>query len=132
QVAFSANASAVQATVRFVGDMFRHAQQIGATETAFVGGRFSATITIPTRIFDQLAARARAWPIPWTAADLKTTWLAPERLLLHVQIAEPDDRWEASLSIDGLPEELRKAYTAIRAEKSTFVGFYADVSRLSA
>ena len=48
-----------------------------------------------------------------------------------MQIAEPDDRWEASLSIDGLPVELRKAYTALRAEKSTFVGFYADLSHLS-
>jgi hypothetical protein len=87
-------------------------------------------VTIPARVFEQLHARAAAWPIPWTAEDYRSTWLAPERLLLFAQIAEPDDRWEARLKIDGQPIELRKAYSAIAAVRSTFVGFYADVSRL--
>jgi hypothetical protein len=56
--------------------------------------------------------------------------LAPERLLLFVQIAEPDPSWEASLAIDGRRIELRKAYSAVRTAPRTFVGFYADVSLL--
>jgi hypothetical protein len=91
----------------------------------------ATTLTIPKRVFRQLAERRKEWPIPWTPDDYRSTWLAPERLLLFVQIAEPDDRWDARLEIDGRPIELRKAYTAIRAARRTFVGFYADVSLLS-
>lgn len=122
----------VSFAVRFAGEPFSHYQRVGPDARDFAGGRFSARVTIPRRIFDQLAARQRAWPIPWTAEDYRATWLVPERLLLFVQIAEPDERWEASLLIDGRPAELRKAYSAIRREPSTFVGFYADVSLLSA
>ena len=87
----------------------------------------SVQVAVPKRVFDQLAARRASWPIPWTAEDLKTPWLAPERLLLYVQIAEPDDKWEATLRIDGRPVALEKAYSAVRAEPSTFVGFYAEL-----
>jgi hypothetical protein len=81
-------------------------------------------------VFEQLATRRRAWPIPWTAEDYRTTWLVPERLLLYLQFAEPDDRWEARLTIDGRSVALTKAYSAVRAVPRTFVGFYADVSLL--
>ena len=87
---------------------------------------------MPQRVFDQLAARRKAWPIPWTAEDYRTTWLAPERLLLFVQIAEPDPIWEARLTIDGRMVELRKAYSAVRTAPRTFVGFYADLSLIAA
>jgi hypothetical protein len=50
---------------------------------------------------------------------------------LYVQIAEPDDTWNAHLTIDGRTVELRKAYTAVYAARRTFVGFYADLSLLS-
>jgi len=49
-----------------------------------------------------------------------------------VQIAEPDARWDARLTIDGRTIELKKAYSAIRSAPRTFVGFYADVSMLDA
>jgi hypothetical protein len=116
--------------VTFAGQRFRQMQPVVLGDSSFTGGRIRGTFTIPKRIFDQLGARRRAWPINWTAEDFRTTWLAPERLLLYVQIAEPDDRWEASLKIDGRTVELRKAYSAVRAEHNTFVGFYADVSLL--
>jgi hypothetical protein len=122
----------VTAQVSFDGVPFRHYQQIGADDPAYAGGRFTARVTVPQRVFDQLAARRKARPIPWTADDERATWLAPERLLLFVQIAEPDPTWEARLTIDGRPVELRKAYSAIRTAPRTFVGFYADVSRLEA
>ena len=34
--------------------------------------------------------------------------------------------------IDGKPVELKKAYSAVRAEPRTFVGFYADLSSIVA
>ena len=128
---FSQTGNIVRATAQFAGILFHHAQQIGGVDPAFAGGHIAADVTIPSRVFEQLQARTREWPIQPTPEELRATWLAPERLLLHVQIAEPDDRWEARLTIDAQPVQLQKAYTAIPPEKSTFVGFYADLSRLS-
>ncbi|RPJ71208.1 MAG: hypothetical protein EHM24_13115 [Acidobacteria bacterium] len=118
--------------VAFAGAPFRQYQQVGGFDPGFTGGRWTGTVAIPQRVFDQLAARQKAWPLPWTSEDYKTTWLAPERLLLFVQIAEPDDCWEARMRIDGRTVELKKAYTAVRVARRTFVGFYADLSLLSA
>jgi hypothetical protein len=118
--------------VSFAGAPFSQYQQIGSVDPNFAGGRYEARFAVPQRIFDQLAARRKAWPIPWTTEDYRTTWLAPERLLLFVQIAEPDPTWEARLTIDGRVVELRKAYSAVREAPRTFVGFYADLSLLSA
>jgi hypothetical protein len=125
-------AGLVSILVSFDGAPFRHYQQIGSYDPAFAGGRLTAAFTVPQRVFDQLAARRKAWPTPWTAEDYRTTWLAPERLMLFVQIAEPDASWEARLVIDGRAVELRKAYSAVRAAARTFVGFYADLSLLEA
>ncbi len=125
-------AGAITIPVSFAGASFSQYQQIGSVDPDFAGGRFLARFTVPQRVFDQLAARRKAWPIPWTAEDYQTTWLAPERLLLFVQIAEPDPSWEARLTIDGRVVELRKAYSAVRAAPRTFVGFYADLSLIAA
>jgi hypothetical protein len=121
----------VAARVRFAGEPFHHYQQVGRYDPSFTGGTFRASFTVPERIFRQLAERQKAWPIPWTTEDYRTTWLAPQRLLLFVQIAEPDDRWEARLWIDGRAVELRKAYSSVRPHPRSFVGFYADVSLLA-
>jgi hypothetical protein len=115
---------------RFAGAEFHQLQPVVAWDSTFAGGKVTGTFTIPARIFDQLHARRQAWPIPWTAEDYRTTWLAPERLLLHAAFSQPDDRWDARLNVDGQEVEMRKAYTAVRAVRSTFVGFYADVSSL--
>jgi hypothetical protein len=122
----------VTVPLRFQGTRFGQYEPIAGYDPASTGGRLTGHFTIPRRIFDQLATRRKAWPIPWTSEDFRTTWLVPERLLLFVQIAEPDPRWEASLAIDGRTAELKKAYSAVRAAPRTFVGFYADLSMLAA
>lgn len=106
--------------VIFAGEAFAHSQQVGQ----------SGEFRIPSRVFRQLAERRKAWPIAWTQEDLRTTWLAPERLLLYVQVAEPSDKMEAGLAIDGKAVELRKAYSSI-APSHAFTGWYADVSALA-
>jgi hypothetical protein len=116
-----ANDGMLEVPVTFAGVPFRHYQRVRD------GGRFR----VPKRIFDQLAARRKAWPIPWTAEDARSTWLMPERLLLYLQFAEPDDRWALGLTIDGKPAEVRKAYASVRANRRNFTGFYADVSWLA-
>ena len=130
-VPFSSPAPGIfDAPIAFEGIPFGRAEQLDTYDPAFAGGRVAVRFSVPRRIFDQLAARQKAWPIPWTTEDLRATWLAPHRLLLYVQIAEPDDRWEPRLRIGGRDVPLEKAYSAIRAERSTFVGFYADLSSL--
>jgi hypothetical protein len=121
----------IEIPVTFQGARFRHYQQVDSYRPNFTGGTVTATFSVPQRIFDQLAARRREWPIPWTEEDRRSTWLDPGRLLLFVQIAEPDDLWEASLKIDGQPVELRKGYASVRANRRNFTGFYADVSALA-
>jgi hypothetical protein len=120
----------VEVDVRFSGAPLGKLHPIVTWDSTFAGGRVSGTFVIPQRVFDQLARRRAAWPIPWTRDDYQTTWLAPERLLLWAPISVPDDRVEAQLSIDGSAFDLSKAYTSVRALRATFTGFYADVSHL--
>jgi hypothetical protein len=121
----------VEVPVSFAGARFRHYEQVDSYRKDFTGGTVTATFSVPQRVFDQLAARRKAWPIPWTDEDRRSTWLDPARLLLFVQIAEPDDRWEASLKIDGQAVPLLKGYASVRANRRNFTGFYADVSGIA-
>jgi hypothetical protein len=122
----------VELDVTFAGAEFHKLQQVGHYDSTFAGGAFSGTFTIPPRVFDQLRARQRAWPVPWTPEDFATTWLAPQRLLLFVDIAQPDDKWEPRMTIDGKEVALQKAYSSVRPVPYDLTGFYADVSLLSA
>lgn len=115
---FSRDGDTITTRVRFAGQYFPRSRK--------VEGSFS----IPNRVFEQLDARRKAWPIPWTPQDLRTTWLAPERLLLFVQMAEPDEKLPVGLRIDGKPFPLERAYSSGRAHARCFVGWYADVSKL--
>src|SRR5262249_37092442 len=83
--------------VAFEGVPFRQYQPVVDAAAAASGGRLTGSFRIPARVFDQLAARRKAWPIPWTPDDFRATWLVPERLLLFAQIAEPDAQWDARL-----------------------------------
>lgn len=130
QLPFTKTSSGISTEVRFGGQRMGRFHPVVAYDSTNTGGRLVATLTIPARIRAQLAARRAAWPIPWTPDDYRATWLAPERLLLYVQLAEADDSWDARLAINGQQVELRKAYTAIRPARHTFVGFYADLSLL--
>ena len=77
-------------TVRatFDGVAFGQYQPVVEPAPDFAGGTLKGQFSIPRRIVEQLAARRKAWPIPWTPEDFRTTWLVPERLLLFVQIAK--------------------------------------------
>jgi hypothetical protein len=91
----------------------------------------TGSFVVPDRIMQQLARRQESWPIPWTKEDYQTTWLAPERLLLFVQFAEPEDTMNPRMLLDGSPFELTRAYASVREHPESFVGFYADLSRLT-
>jgi hypothetical protein len=129
-VEFNRAGRLVTASLHFMGTPFAHMQQVGTFDPNFSGGVFKGNFDIPQRIFEQLKARQRAWPIPWTREDPQTAWLAPQRLLLFVQIAEPNDRLVVHMTLDGKPLDLQRAYSSVRPNPGSFVGFYADVSNL--
>jgi hypothetical protein len=131
-VRFNRSGAMVSARIHFAGARFARCQQIGAYDPSFAGGVYRSRITIPSRVFDQLKRRRRQWPIPYTADDLRATWLGPDRLLLFVNVAEPSDKMRVALRIDGRPARLKRAYSSIYPQvvERTFVGWYADVSSL--
>ncbi|MBV9851257.1 MAG: hypothetical protein JO250_16425 [Armatimonadetes bacterium] len=132
-VPFTHDGDTVTARVRFAGTRFDQCQPVGDHDPAFTGGAWRGAFTIPARIFDQLRRRRAAWPIPYTPDDLRATWLGSDRLLLYVQIADPKDDMAVSLTLDGQPVDLQKAYISIypQAADRTFVGWYLDVSALA-
>lgn len=127
-IAFQQHAGYISIPVSFAGERFAQAQQVALHPNT--DGSMSGTVVVPGRVMEQLRDRAKAWPIPWTADDYATTWLAPERLLLFLQAAEATDTMAAKLTIDGQLMEVKRAYTSIRVHPEAFVGLYADLSRL--
>ena len=131
-VRFTQSGRAVTATVRFAGKRFGKCEQVGRYDPTFKARTFTGTFQVPKRIFDQLAARKKAWPIPYNEAELKATWTAPHRLLLFINIADPKDEMTVSMTLDGRAVDVTKAYSCVypQAAKRTFLGFYADLSSL--
>ncbi len=130
---FTRAGETLTARVRFAGSKFDQLEPLFSYDPAFTGGTVQGTFTIPGRIFAQLRRRKAAWPIPYTEDDRLATWLAPERLLLHIQIADPKDAFAIAMTLDGAAVTLQKAYTSIypQGQESTFVGWYVDVSALA-
>jgi len=133
RTAFTRTRDLIEAKVSFAGRAFGRGAGVFPYDAAFTGGTLNGVVSIPRRIFAQLAARKAAWPVPYTPDDLLAPWLGSDRLLLFVQIAEPDEAMQVSLSIDGKPVALIRAYNSIygHSPKRTFLGFYADVSKLA-
>ncbi len=129
---FTQKEGVVALPVKFSGTRFGHCPQAGAWDPHFAGGLYRAAFTIPQRVFTQLAARRKAWPVAYAGEELRATWRGSDRLLLFIQIADPDDRWAVALKINGQPAEVKKAYGDVwpLGRERTFSGFYVDVSNL--
>jgi hypothetical protein len=129
-VRFIRDGALVRARVRFAGERFDQAQQVGAYDPAFAGGRYAATFRVPGRVLEQLERRRETWPIPYTEDDLLAPWLGPHRLLLYVQIGDPQEEMEVSMTLDGRPVPLRRAYSSVYPQvvHRTFLGFYLDLT----
>lgn len=119
----------VSASIHFAGTRFGKAEQVALAPDA--SGLLQGSFVVPQGVLDQLDARKKAWPIPWMQEDYQTTWLAPGRLLLYVQFAEPDDAMKTEATLDGHPLELTRAYTSTHPHSPSFVGFYADLSKVT-
>jgi hypothetical protein len=128
-VKFTRSGNYIEAQAQFKGPRFAQAQEIPTTQSAddFLTGTFE----VPQRVLDQLSARKLQWPIPWTQDDYESTWLEPERLLLFVQAADGNDSNKIIGTLDGQPLEIRPAYSSSRVHAASFVGFYADLSKIA-
>ena len=131
--AFKATGEVAVVPVSFAGTRFDHCPQIGTIAADFADRAFLAELKIPQRVFQQLEARRKSWPVPYTEEELLATWRGSDRLLLFIQIADPNDTWEVGLKIDGQPVEVKKAYSDVfpLGRERTFTGFYVDVSKLA-
>jgi len=125
-VTFTQTGTYAGSQVKFAGQKFAHSEQIKLRPTK--DGVLTGTFLVPKRIFTQLRERRKQWPIPWTKDDYRATWLAPERLLLYLQIAEPKDSLQPQIRIDGRSATFTKAYSSVRVHPASFVGFYLDLS----
>lgn len=107
--------------------------QVGAYDPTFAGGVYTAEATIPAEVTDQLRARKRSWPVAYTADDLLATWLGSDRLLLFVNVADPNEAMSPKLRVDGCEVPLAPAYNSVyrEAPERTLVGWYADLSSLA-
>jgi hypothetical protein len=121
----------VTARVQFAGDLFASSQALWKYDPSFTGGLIRASFTIPHRISDQLRRRQQRWPVPYTEDDLIAPWLGSHRLLLYAHEAEPDDAKDVTMTLDGKPVQVRKAYNNIYGNnKRNFLGSYVDLSSL--
>lgn len=129
EVPFHQAGEYVETPIAFAGIRFAQTQQVQTAESA--DGLLSGSFVVPQRVFDQLAARKKLWPVPWTPEDYVTTWLAPDRLLLFVQFANPKDSLAVTAILDGQALKLIPAYSSVRKDPACFVGFYADLSNIA-
>jgi hypothetical protein len=116
----------ISAKIRFEGRRFAHSQELTLNKNS--DGSLTGSFSIPGRIKAQLMRRRERWPIPWTNQDYETTWLVPERLLMFIQIAQPNDAMDVSVRLDGSELKLKRAYSSVRVHPPSFVGFYGDMS----
>lgn len=124
----------IRMPVQFAGERFEHCRSVGAVERTFQGRSFRGEFSVPQRVLDQLAARRQSWPVPYTAEELLATWRGSDRLLLFIQIADPDDKWVVGLKLDGQDVEVKKAYSDVFpvGRERTFTGFYVELSQIKA
>jgi hypothetical protein len=97
------------------------------------GSEATGEFVIPSWVDRQLTQRRQSWPVTYSTDDLLATWLGSDRLLLFIHIAEPKDSMVVSAKVDGIDLPLKKAYNSIYPEGAdrTFLGFYADLSKLA-
>lgn len=47
--------------------------------------------------------------MPYAEKELRATWRAPHRLLLYMQIADPNNNWTVGFKLNGQPVQVRQA-----------------------
>ena len=149
RIIFSQTNKRITCTIQFKGDYFPKAYSLIKYDRLFKNDSVEANLIIPERVFHQLNKIKTIWPITYSEDDKIAPWLAPSRLLLYVQIAQPYRniekqtgnnkivrqvpirKSEYSVKIDGKPYELNEAYNGVypTVERSN-LGIFVDISSL--
>ncbi|MFC1601503.1 hypothetical protein ACFL34_04060 [Candidatus Sumerlaeota bacterium] len=143
KAAFKQAGAVVTCKVKFDGEPFTKAQQIGEYDSGFNGTVVEGKFTIPKRIATQLAERKKAWPVTLTEDDLVAPWMGPSRLLLFAQIADPYEsnggrrrqairKESVKIEIDGKPVEVKEGYNGVYPYVGrSCMGMYAEITDLA-
>jgi hypothetical protein len=126
---FTQSGRYIETKASFSGSRFAQAQEVTLAQAA--DGSLTGRFVVPQRVLEQLADRKLKWPIPWTQEDYESTSLAPERLLLFVQLADGNDSISVTGKLDGQTVTIQPAYSSSRVDAPCFVGFYADLSKIA-
>jgi hypothetical protein len=120
--------------LQFAGPRMSARHQIGISEAGFSGGAYKTEATIPKEAFAQLEARKRRWPVNYTLEERAAPWLNPDRLLLFISVAEPDEETMkgVTLKVDGESIPVKPAYTSVARSnpRNTFTGWCADLTSI--
>lgn len=112
--------------------IFVHHQAVtGMSHNAsFTGGVLAGVINVPQAVLDQLSARKALYDVAWTQDDLAISWLAPHRLLLHIDVMRSvPSTGTITATLNGNNIPVYKSWTCrnVRAEMC-FQGFFIDLS----
>ena len=122
-------------TATFRGDVVQHAMPISPDAVPpqpWAGGWLNTTFTVSAAMKAQSAARQAAYPIDWTPAEYKATWLVPARLLIYAFIIRPAQTMKVELMVDGKAVEVSQSYNSrALTHARTFLGFYFDASNMA-
>ncbi len=126
-------AAAAAAAAARAAPLFAHNAPVAGLgfNASFAGGVAAGTVRVPAAVLAQLAARAAAYPVPWTTDDAAIAWLNPARLLLSFDAARgalaPGAAVSATLAGKPLPVLPVWSCRSVRADKC-FQGWFADLS----
>jgi len=103
---------------------------VGIVPPSFSSTFYQASLTVSQSLLDQLTNRQVEYPIDWETTDYLRTWLVPHRLLIYINIANPDPDWadEIQLTINNLIFPVKMAFETVHPNNDRFMGYYVDVS----
>eukprot|EP00040_Diaphanoeca_grandis_P027141 m.153801 g.153801 ORF g.153801 m.153801 type:complete len:1087 (-) comp30851_c1_seq1:41-3301(-) len=133
----STDENIVQFQATFNGASIYHGMPISDSavvkDLPWTGGWMNVSFTIPSELKQQALARAKAYPVSWTDADAKATWLVQTRLLMYFFVVEPDMGTKVVAFIDENPIRISQAFNSRGLVRpKTFLGIYYDASNMTA
>jgi hypothetical protein len=124
-------------SLRARGPAFVRSQAVTGMDydPAFAGGVLAGTVSVPQAVLDQLAARAAAYAVPWTAEDRAIAWLVPSRLIVFLDDGRALPRLNSSLpmdvtaTLDGAAVPVLPAWNCRGTQSAAcFLGRYIDLT----
>ena len=109
------------------------------------GSIYRANISVSSTFLNQLATRAKAYPIDWTSDELQVGWLAPHRLLAVISIINSADNLNIQVNINqynninnnnnnnnmsSTPVTVMRSYNSRHVVSNRFLAYFIDLSNI--